>query len=98
MYIPLNQMSKSKKTKQFQRLCNRIDVRRFCDLAKTTPSTMPRKKRGSNLWSEKWAKEKIAALAVIEAQSGRYLVRDGRRNPLNTTSSQTGAQKATVVA
>lgn len=82
---------KSKNTKPFHRLCKRIEGSRFLDLAYIIPITTPRNTRGNILWTLKCARAKATELTRMEEETGMYLVREGRRKPLNTTSSHMGA-------
>ncbi|CAA6665929.1 unnamed protein product [Spirodela intermedia] len=79
---------RSKKTNPFHRLCNSIEGRRFLVLAKT----------GSSLCTLKCARANATALRRMDQRKDMYLVREGRRKPLNTISSHTGAQTETTTA
>jgi hypothetical protein len=89
---------RSKNTKAFHKLCNNMDGRRFLDLAKTAPITTPRNTSGSILCILKCAKAKTTELTKIEHHTGMYFVKEGRRNPRKTISSQMGAQTETTTA
>lgn len=88
---------KSRNTKLFQRLCKSIDGNRFLDRAKTAPITTPRKISGSILCMLKCAKAKTTELTSIAHHTGMYFVKEGRRKPLKTISSHTGAQTDTTI-
>ncbi|KAF5197768.1 hypothetical protein FRX31_012645 [Thalictrum thalictroides] len=85
-------------TNPFQRLCKSIDAKRFLDLVKTAPITIPRKMSGSILCALKCARANTTELTRIEHQTGMYLVKEGSRNPRNTISSHIGAHIATTIA
>jgi len=89
---------KSKNTNPFQRLCKSIDGNRFLDRVKITPITIPRKISGSILCTLKCARAKTTELTSIAQHTGMYLVKEGRRKPRKTISSQTGAQIETTTA
>jgi|APAra0007618257_1042622.scaffolds.fasta_scaffold00665_2 hypothetical protein len=85
-------------TKPFHKLCNSIEGNKFLDLANIKPNTTPRNTNGNILCTLKCAKANAIELTRIAHQTGMYLVRDGNKNPLNTISSQTGAQIDTTTA
>lgn len=97
-YKPISYFIKSRKTKPFQRLCKSMDGNRFLDRVNTAPITTPRKMSGSILCTLKCAIAKKTELTNIAHHTGMYLVKEGRRKPLNTISSQTGAQTDTTIA
>ncbi|KAI4370264.1 hypothetical protein MLD38_018631 [Melastoma candidum] len=85
-------------TNAFHRLCNNMEGIRFLDRVKRTPITNPRKMSSSILCTLKCARANTTELTIMVHHTGMYLVREGRRKPRNTISSQTGAHIVTTMA
>uniref|UniRef100_M1AW49 Prenyl-dependent CAAX protease n=1 Tax=Solanum tuberosum TaxID=4113 RepID=M1AW49_SOLTU len=75
-----------------------MDGNKFLERPYITPITTPRKISGNILCTLKCAKAKAIELIRIEHHTGMYFVNEGRRNPLNTISSQRGAHTTSTNA
>lgn len=89
---------RSRNTKAFHKLCNVIEGNRFLDRTNITPITMPRNTSGNILCGLKCAKANATELINMAHHTGMYLVKEGRRKPRKTISSQMGAQTETTTA
>jgi len=58
---------------------------------------IPNVVKGSTSEIFKWATAKIKLLSKIAPQTGKYRVKEGKRNPLNKISSNTGAATEAVI-
>lgn len=89
---------RSKKTNPFHRLCKSIEASKFLVRAYTTPITTPRNTNGNSRCVLKCASANATALATMDHETGMYFVKEGRRKPRNTISSQIGAHMETTTA